>query len=151
MDIERTVETRTPLDQVFAYLTDFTTTEEWDPGTVETTRRSGDGGVGTVYHNVSSFMGSTTELDYTVVELVDGERFQLRGRNKTVVATDTMTFAATPDGGTKVTYHARFEFQGVLGKVAPLLSPVLALAFKRLGDEAQKGMQDNLDKLRAGA
>ena len=60
-------------------------------------------------------------------------------------------YAATPDGGTRVTYHARFDFRGIVGKVAPLLSPVLALAFKRLGDEAQKGLQDNLDTLRAGA
>src|SRR5690349_8912855 len=58
MDITRTVETATPIDRVFAYLSDFTTTEDWDPGTVTTTRRTGDGGLGTVYDNTSSFMGS---------------------------------------------------------------------------------------------
>ena len=151
MDIERTVETATPIGTVFAYLSDFTTTTEWDPGTVETTRTSGDGGLGTVYHNVSSFMGSKTELDYTVTEHVDERRFQLRGENKTVTATDTMTFEPTPTGGTKVTYHADFQFKGVLGKAAPLLSPVLALAFKKLGDEAEKGMQEALDKRGASA
>src|SRR5690348_1031446 len=46
MNIERTVETPTPIEAVFAYLSDFTTTTEWDPGTVETTRRTGDGGLG---------------------------------------------------------------------------------------------------------
>ena len=148
MDITRTVDTLTPLDQAFAYLSDFTTTTEWDPGTVETTRKSGDGGVGTVYRNVSSFLGSKTELEYTVTELQDGKRLQLRGVNKTVVATDTMTFTATPAGGTSVTYHAHFDFQGVVGKVAPVLSPVLALAFKKLGDDAEKGMQAALDRLR---
>jgi uncharacterized protein YndB with AHSA1/START domain len=149
MDIERTVETATPIDRVFAYLSDFTTTTEWDPGTVETTRSSGDGGPGTVYDNTSSFMGSRTELEYTVTELVDQERFQLRGQNKTVTATDTMTFRPTPTGGTQVTYHADFQFKGLLGKVAPLLSPVLALAFKKLGDEAETGMQRSLDGLAA--
>ena len=149
MDITRTVETVTPVDRVFGYLSDFTTTTEWDPGTVDTTRVSGDGGVGTLYRNVSSFAGSKTELDYTVTEVVPGERFQLRGVNKTVVATDTMTFTPTPSGGTKVVYHADFQFQGLLGKVAPLLKPVLALPFKKLGDEAQKGMQEALDRLRA--
>ena len=38
---------------MFAYLSDFTTTNEWDPGTVSTERVSGDGGVGTTYHNTS--------------------------------------------------------------------------------------------------
>ncbi len=148
MDITRTIETLTPLDQVFAYLSDFTTTTEWDPGTVETTKKSGDGGVGTVYRNVSSFLGSKTELEYTVTELQQGERLQLRGVNKTVVATDTMTFTATPSGGTSVTYHAHFDFQGVVGKIAPVLSPVLAVAFKKLGDDAKKGMTKALDQLR---
>ncbi|GAA1921206.1 SRPBCC family protein [Nocardioides marmoribigeumensis] len=151
MDITRTVETLTPVDRVFAYLSDFTTTEEWDPGTVETSRRSGDGGVGTVYDNTSSFMGSTTELEYTVTELVPGERFQLRGTNKTVTATDTMTFQPTPAGGTKVTYHADFQFNGLVGKAAPLLSPVLGLALKKLGNEAEKGMQEALDRLRVSS
>ena len=34
MKIEREVTTSAPPDQVFAYLSDFTTTTEWDPGTV---------------------------------------------------------------------------------------------------------------------
>ena len=47
MLIERTVTVDRPPAEVFAYLADFTTTTEWDPGTVRTTRESGDGGVGT--------------------------------------------------------------------------------------------------------
>ncbi|MFM9735927.1 SRPBCC family protein, partial [Streptomyces niveiscabiei] len=62
MRINRTIETDTPLTEVFSYLSDFRSTNDWDPGTVETTRTSGDGGVGTIYHNVSSFMGRETEL-----------------------------------------------------------------------------------------
>jgi uncharacterized protein YndB with AHSA1/START domain len=149
MEIERTVETATPLDKVFAYLSDFTTTTEWDPGTVRTTRVSGDGGLGTTYHNVSSFRGRETELEYVVTELVEDRRFQLRGENKTLTATDTMTFEATPTGGTRVTYHADFRFKGLLGTVSPLLGPFLSPAFKKLGDEAQEGMQKALDGLPA--
>ena len=29
--VERTVETASPIDRVFDYLSDFTHTEEWDP------------------------------------------------------------------------------------------------------------------------
>jgi uncharacterized protein YndB with AHSA1/START domain len=149
MRITRTIKTATPLAQVFDYLSDFTSTNEWDPGTVNTTLVSGDGGPGTVYHNVSRFLGRETELDYTVTERVDGHRLVLRGVNKTVEAVDTMVFTADPDGGTTVVYDADFGFRGITGKVAPLLLPVLALAFKRLGDEAETGMQRELDRLEA--
>jgi uncharacterized protein YndB with AHSA1/START domain len=147
MEINRTVETRTPLSKVFAFLSDFTTTNEWDPGTVSTERVSGSGGVGTDYHNTSKFMGRETELIYTVKEVVPNERLVLEGNNKTVRATDTMTFTSTSGGGTRVTYNADFEFKGMVGKVAPLLSPLLGPAFKKLGDEAVVGMRDALDKL----
>lgn len=146
MQITRTVETTAPLGTVFDYLSDFTTTEEWDPGTVSTRRVEGDGGEGTQYHNVSKFAGSKTELTYTVSTLVPRQRIVLVGENNTVRATDTMTFAGT-DHGTSVTYNAAFEFRGLFGKVAPLLSPLLAVAFKRLGDEAEQGLQVALDKL----
>jgi uncharacterized protein YndB with AHSA1/START domain len=146
MDIVRSVTVARPLDEVFAYLSDFTNTNEWDPGTVRTDRVSGDGGLGSRYHNVSKFLGRETELDYLVIEHVPGERFALRGENATVVANDTMTFmrSHTAEGeGTTVTYHAAFEFKGVAKFVAPLLAPAL----KKLGDEAEAGMHDALGRL----
>ena len=147
MEITRTIDTTAPVDKVYAYLSDFTTTNEWDPGTVETTRVSGTGGVGTDYHNVSKFLGRKTELVYTTKELEPSRRIVLEGNNKTVKATDTMTLTETPGGGTRVVYNAQFDFKGAVGKVAPLLSPLLAPAFKKLGDEAEDAMKDALDKL----
>ncbi len=140
--ILRTVSVDRPLAKVFAYLSDFTTTNEWDPGTVETVRVSGDGDVGTTYRNTSTFAGRKTELTYVVEEVVPGAVFALRGENKTVVARDTMTFRETPTG-TEVTYEAKFDFKGLAKFFAPLLSP----AFKRLGDEAEKGMREALSRL----
>ena len=80
---------------------------------------------------VLGLAGSKTELTYTVRTLVPNERFVLVGENKTVKATDTMTFTDTGHG-TRVTYNASFAFQGFFGKVAPLLSPVLASAMMSL-------------------
>ena len=54
MHVERTFTVPQPPDAVFDYLGDFTHTNEWDPGTVETTRTSGDGGVG---HDVRQHLG----------------------------------------------------------------------------------------------
>lgn len=146
MKITRVVQTTTPVDRVYAYLADFTTTNEWDPGTVETVRVSGDGGVGTRYRNTSSFMGRKTRLTYVVREAVPDTRLVLQGDNSTVRAVDTMTFEAT-GSGTRVTYEADFTFKGLMKYAAVALTPVLALAFKKLGDEAEQGMQSALDRL----
>jgi carbon monoxide dehydrogenase subunit G len=140
--IQRTVETTAAPAAVFAYLSDFCNTTEWDPGTVTTERVSGDGGVGTVYKNISEFNGKESELRYEVVELVPGERIALQGEGKAAHADDTMEFEATPTG-TRVTYTADIRFKGAL-KVA---EPFLGKAFKKLGDEAEAGMREALAKL----
>jgi carbon monoxide dehydrogenase subunit G len=142
MKIEREVTTSAPPDRVFAYLSDFTTTTEWDPGTVKTVRVSGDGGVGTTYRNTSKFMGRETELTYEVVDLTAPSRIVLHGTNETVDATDSITVEAHGSGA-KVNYTADFAFSGFAKVLAPLLAPAL----KKLGDDAKKGMEEALAKL----
>ena len=142
MRLQRSVTVDAPPEKVFAYLSDFTTTEEWDPGTVRCRRASGDGGVGTVYSNTSKFLGRETELTYTVLDVRPGRRVQLRGVNKTVTATDTIDIS--PNGsGSDVTYTADFAFTGV----AKWLAPLLAGPLKKLGDDAERGLRDALSRL----
>lgn len=143
MEIVRTVTVDRPVERVFDFLSDFTTTTEWDPGTIRTTREVGEGGVGTRYRNVSQFMGRQTELTYVVEEVSPQRRFRLRGENRSVVAHDTMTFTPTDTGGTTVTYRAQFDLKGL----AKLSAPFLAPAFKRLGDEAEDGLRAALERL----
>jgi carbon monoxide dehydrogenase subunit G len=142
MKIRREVTTSAPADRVFAYLSDFTTTTEWDPGTVKTVRLAGDGGVGTTYDNTSKFMGRETRLTYEVVEYAEPTRIVLHGTNATVDATDSITVEAH-GGGTKVTYEADFAFSGLAKFLAPLLAPAL----KKLGDDAKQGMAEALAQL----
>jgi uncharacterized protein YndB with AHSA1/START domain len=141
--IERVVTVDQSVESVFAYLSDFETTTEWDPGTVSTVKVEGDGGPGTKYQNKSSFAGRETELEYVVQQREASRVFQLRGENKTVTALDTMTFRTTDDGGTEVTYRAEFEFKGV----TRLIEPLFKSQFKKLGDEAEVGMRTALQKL----
>ena len=142
MKLLKTVVAGKPLDAVFGYLSDFTTTTDWDPGTVTTVRRHGNGGVGTTYLNTSTFLGRTTQLTYVVEELVDQQLIRLRGENKTVIAVDTLTFRPVASG-TEVTYAAEFTFKGLSRIVAPLLKP----AFERLGNQAEAGLRNALNRL----
>lgn len=142
MQISKTVTVAKPLDVVFDYLCDFTTTTEWDPGTVRTVREAGDGGIGTRYRNTSRFLGRETELTYVVQALVPHERVELRGENATVVAHDTITVRAVGNA-TEVGYLAEFTFKGLARLAAPLLAPAL----RRFGDRAEAGMRDALTAL----
>jgi hypothetical protein len=142
MKLLRTVVVSKPLKAVFGYLSDFSTTTDWDPGTVTTVRQHGNGAAGTTYLTTSRFLGRTTQLTYLVEELVDQQRIQLRGENKTVTAVDTMTFRPLP-AGTEVTYAAEFTFKGPARFIVPLLKP----AFERLGDQAEAGLRKALNRL----
>jgi uncharacterized protein YndB with AHSA1/START domain len=142
MRLRRTVTVRKPVHKVFAYLSDFTTTTQWNPGTVKTVRTTGNGSVRTEYQNCSKFAGRETELTYVVQELVPNFRIALRGENSTVIAYDTMTFREAGNE-TEVTYTVDLTFKGVTKLLALLMRP----AFTRFCDEGAAGMAAALDRL----
>ncbi len=88
-----TVDTPRPPDEVFAYLSDFSTTAEWDPGVVEA-ERLGDAPVheGTEFRLVADFLGRKTPLTYRIVEYDPPHAVTFRGENSTVVSLDRITF-----------------------------------------------------------
>jgi carbon monoxide dehydrogenase subunit G len=143
MHVERTFTVARPPEVVFDYLADFTHTNEWDPGTIDTERVSGDGGVGTTYSNVSQFLGRTVELTYETVELERPTRLVFRGNSGDTWTTDTMTFTAA-GAGTSIHYRADFVF--------PTASAILMSMFGRrklekLADETVALMQETLESL----
>ena len=143
MRLQKTVIVDKPLDAVFNYLSDFTTTTEWDPGTVATVNHHGDGGVGTTYLNTSTFLGRKTQLTYIVREFIPGKRIQLRGENKTVIAVDTMTFRSI-DAGTEVTYTAEFTFKGPVPSPRPAAQARLRAARQTSADRHAQSAKPTL-------
>ena len=142
--VEREVAVVAAPDRVFDYLADFRTTEDWDPGTVRTLLVEGDGGVGTTYRNTSRFNGRETELTYVVEEFARPGRIVLRGENRSIVARDTMTFRSEAHI-TRVTYRAEFQLKGL----ARLAEPFLRRPFEHLGEEAEEGLLNALERLAA--
>ena len=140
--VERVIQTHTELPKVWQFLADFTTTELWDPPTVSTRRTSGDGDVGTTYHNVSKFLGKETDVEYVVTTRVEHERLQLAGRSTGMELLDTITFEEQ-ETGTSVTYRSEFMPQGA----AKLASPLLAVGLQKLADDAARSIKQQLDAL----
>jgi carbon monoxide dehydrogenase subunit G len=141
MHVERTFTVPRPPTEVFDYLADFTHTEEWDPGTVETRRTSGDGGVGTTYDNVSDFMGRRVELTYETVAHERPTRLQFRGNRGQTYTTDTITLAAAGEG-TSVHYRADID----LGVMRNLVAPFYQRRLERLADDTVELLQGVLSE-----
>ena len=136
-----TVESPRAQEDVFAYLSDFSTTQEWDPGVAEAERLDdGPIAVGSRFDVVADFMGRKTPLTYAVVAFDAPHSVTLRGENATVISLDTIAFEPTATGGTRVSYDADLTLKGPLG----LGDPLLKLVFKRIGDRAVDGLRGAL-------
>ena len=134
-------------DEAFAYLSDFSTSAEWDPGVVEAERvNAGKVSEGTQFRLVAQFLGRKTPLTYRVVEYDPPRAVTFVGENATVVSHDRITFE-TIAAGTHVTYDADLRLKGLLR----LADPLLAVAFNRVGDRALAGLREVLAHPAPGA
>ena len=134
------LETPRPPTETFAYLSDFATTEQWDPGVVEAERLDdGPVGEGTEFRVVADFLGRRAALTYRIVEFEPGRAVTLRGENATVVSLDRITFEPSGEG-TRITYDADLALKGPLR----IADPLLGLAFDRIGDRALEGLRETL-------
>jgi carbon monoxide dehydrogenase subunit G len=134
------VETQRSREDVFGYLSDFSTTREWDPGVVEAERLGGEPvGLGTEFRLVAVFLGTRARVTYRIVEYDPPRAVTVLGENATVVSRDRITFEAT-ESGTRITYDAELKLKGPLG----LADPVLGLVFNRVGDRALAGLRRTL-------
>ncbi len=137
---EASLDTPHPPGEVFAYLSDFSKTAEWDPGVVEA-ELLGDGPVaqGSEFRLVADFLRRKTTLTYSIVEFDPPSAVTFRGENASVVSLDRITFEPSGEG-TRITYDAALSLKGPL----KLADPLLALAFRRVGDRALAGMRGAL-------
>ena len=132
-----TIATPRPIDDVFAYLSDFSTAgEKLDDGPVE---------VGTSFRITAKFAGSETELIYKTTALDAPKRVVFEGENDAARSVDEITFEEV-DGRTRVTYDANLTFKGALR----LADPIIKLIFDRVGDKAADGMAEELGGERVG-
>ena len=135
------VDTAWDRDRAFAYLADFASISDWDPGVVSSKRLTDDPLVlGARFEVVSSFLGRQIPLTYEVIEIDPPRRVLLRAATSTMTSLDEMTFDLRPGGGTIVTYDADLTMKGV-ARVAEL---PMRLAFARLGDNARDGLRNRL-------
>jgi carbon monoxide dehydrogenase subunit G len=136
------IETHWTPGEAFAYLSDFSTSAEWDPGVVEADRTGpGPIGVGTEFRLVVEFLGRRTPLIYQIVEYEPPRAVTFVGENATVISHDRITVEASALGA-RVSYDAELKLKGVL----MLVDPLMGLAFKPVGDRALAGLREVLER-----
>ena len=122
--------------EAFAYLADLSNFADWDPGVASSVQVAGDGpGLGAEY----DVNASGSELRYVVDEYDPPHRIQAHARNRWLTSVDIISVAAD-GGGSVVTYDADLRLHGLLR----LGDPILALAFRRIGDRAADSLVERL-------
>ncbi len=138
IQLDETIEVRRPLHEVFAYISEFSRIEEWDPAVARGVRIT-DGALG-VGSQFRIDMKAGFSLRYTVVEWEPDRRLLMTVDSKPFKAREEIFFNRTADG-TRVRYVATFDFIEPLARLAKAFPGVM----DRVGKSAMAGMKRALE------
>jgi NAD(P)-dependent dehydrogenase (short-subunit alcohol dehydrogenase family) len=135
--LQETIEVPRAIDDVFAYTSNFSNAEQWDPGVAESVRTGrGPIGIGTAFELRVKFGPRSIPMTYVIREYDPPKRVVLEGRGDSVHARDDIAFAVTPRG-TRITYTADISLLGA----SRIVEPALKGALDRVGKNAVRGLQ----------
>tara|TARA_R110001599_G_scaffold353688_1_gene595353 strand:+ start:34756 stop:36192 length:1437 start_codon:yes stop_codon:yes gene_type:complete len=140
--LDETIVVDRPLTEVFAYVSEFSRIEEWDPGVARGTRLTdGAPGVGSEFR---IDMKAGFSLHYSIVEFEPERRMLMMVDSKVFTAREEIRFKAS-EKGTRVRYIANFNFPLPLAAVNRLYPA----AMDRVGKSTMLGLkaalEDNYD------
>ncbi|MCP4467799.1 MAG: SDR family NAD(P)-dependent oxidoreductase [Halieaceae bacterium] len=139
--LNESVDVARGIDEVFAYVSDFTTTAEWDATATSAVKlTSGKIRVGTEFKVVCALPVGSVPITYRITELRAPDFLRLEGRSALFTVTDSIHFYRS-ERGTQIDYEAKFEFKGIL-------APVFSLSRKGLenmGWESVDGLRAALE------
>jgi NAD(P)-dependent dehydrogenase (short-subunit alcohol dehydrogenase family)/uncharacterized protein YndB with AHSA1/START domain len=140
--LHETIEVPRPIDEVFAYTSDFSNAAQWDPGVPQSAKaHQGPIGIGAVFNLRVKFGPRSIPMTYVIREYDPPKRVVLEGTGDSVHALDEIEFAATPHG-THITYSADISLLGAFSVVEPWLKGPLV----SVGKSAVRGLQATLSE-----
>ncbi len=136
--LDETIDVQRPLHEVFAYVSEFSRVEEWDPAVASGTKLTpGAPGVGSEYR---IDMRAGFSLDYRIVEFEPDARMLMTVSSRFFTAREEILFSATADGA-RVRYIATFDFPAPLAAINRLYPA----AMQRVGEKAMAGLKEALE------
>ena len=141
IELHETAGVARPIEEVFAYVSDFTTAIEWDPTAIRAKKlTAGPLRIGTEFEVECALPVGSIELHYQILKLEPHRKIVLEGSCKLFTVRDTITFSPS-DQGTLLDYRAEFDF-------IPLLRPLVALSaggLEKMGRRSVAGLAKALE------
>ena len=131
-----------PIADCFAYLKDFATIEQWDPGVYRSRKLTpGAPKAGTEYEILLKLpAGMQASMHYTQIAIDEPQQLILNGVGENFSALDTIGFKAINANSTMIDYRAELDLDWLNPSFAWILKPFL----NRLGKKAVNGLKDAL-------
>lgn len=139
LTLDEQIEVDRPLREVYAYISEFSRIQEWDPGVARGVKLTPGGpAVGSEYR---IDMKAGFSLHYRIVELEPGTRMRMEVDSKVFTAREEIRFAAVKGGGTRVRYIAEFTFPAPLAAA----NKAYPAAMERVGKSTMEGLKAALE------
>jgi carbon monoxide dehydrogenase subunit G len=127
-------------ETAFDFMADLRNFAIWDPGVSSVRLVKGAGpGLGAAFDVDVDAGPRTITLRYETTEFRRPERLVVVAATPTLISSDEIVVERDP-GGATVTYRADLTLRGVLR----FADPLLATAFRRIGDRAARGLRHTL-------
>lgn len=123
-------------DAAFAFTADVTRFPSWDPGVASSVQVLGDGPGKRAEYDLTIAGSRPSVMRYVVEEFDAPRRMKMTAQTRWLRSVDEIRIQAH-GAGSLVTYDAVLTMRGPLA----LFDPLLALAFKRIGDRAAAGLR----------
>jgi len=111
-----------PVEEVFAYVSDFQNGPKWQKGLVESRRiTEGAEGIGTQYTGVRNFMGRRVEsvIQFTTYE--PNKKIAFKSISGSSPVEQSFLFESTAEG-TRLTTRLELQTSGLMGLAEPLIA-----------------------------
>ncbi len=138
LTLDESIHVNRPVHEVFAYVSEFSRIEEWDPAVASATRLTpGTPGVGSEYR---IDMKAGFSIDYEVIEFVENSRMLMTAKSRFFSAREEIFFSGT-DNETTLRYVAEFDFPAPLA----VFNRTFPGFMDRVGKSAMNGLKEALE------
>lgn len=134
--LTESITVRQNIDDVFAYVSNLSNIEQWDPGVIVSQKTTpGPIQAGSEFQLKCTFLWFTFPMNYRVTKLKVPKLVVFEGRGETFSAQDSISFSET-ENGTRIEYSLDLEF----GKVSFPIEKFMSFYIKQIGRSAIRGL-----------
>ena len=137
--LDESIEVNRPLNETFAYISEFSRIQEWDPAVARAKKLTpGAPGVGSEYR---IDMKAGFSLYYTIVEFELPNRMKMEVNSRLFTALEEITFEEIGPDSCQVRYVAKFNFPMPL----IMVNRLYPAAMERVGKSTMEGLKTALE------